>query len=78
VAHERASSVGSSLLITIAAMGSAGLTGAELTASRSTNAFETATVMLMTTLGIALLTIVPATTRRAPTETEAAPTESAA
>lgn len=78
VAHQMGSSVGLSLLIAIAAIGSAGLTGAELTAYRVSHAFEAGTVMLMATLVIALLTIVPAATRRAPAETEAAPTESAA
>lgn len=78
VAHQMGSSVGLSLLIAIAAIGSAGLTGAELTAYRVSHAFEAGTVMLMATLVIALLTIVPTATRRAPAETEAAPTESAA
>ncbi|KJF72522.1 MFS transporter [Agrobacterium arsenijevicii] len=78
VAHQMGSSVGLSLLIAIAAIGSAGLSGAELTAYRVSHAFDAGTVMLMATLMIALLTIVPAAARQVSPEAEAVPTESAA
>jgi EmrB/QacA subfamily drug resistance transporter len=80
VAHQMGSSVGLSVLIAIAAIGSAGLTGAELTAYRVSHAFDAGTVMLVLTLIVALATIVPAAWRRKPQEieTEAVPVERAA
>ncbi|NWJ26093.1 MFS transporter [Rhizobium sp. RM] len=73
VAHQMGASVGLSVLIAIAAIGSAGLSGADLTAYRVSHAFDAGTVMLVLTLIIALLTIVPAASRQA--NSNAVPTE---
>jgi EmrB/QacA subfamily drug resistance transporter len=64
VAHQMGSAVGLSILIAVAAIGSSGLAGADLTAYRVSHAFDAGTVMLVLTLVIALMTIVPATRRR--------------
>lgn len=76
VAHQMGSSVGLSVLIAIAAIGAAGLSGAELTAYRVSHAFDAGTVMLILTLVVALMTIVPAASRRA--DNDAAPVKRAA
>jgi EmrB/QacA subfamily drug resistance transporter len=78
VAHQIGSSVGLGILISIAAIGSSGLAGADLTAYRFSHAFDAGTIMLVIALLIALLTIVPAARRQAPSEEEAAPGECAA
>lgn len=59
VAHQIGSSVGLSALIAIAAIGSAGLSGADLTAYRVSHAFDAGTVMLILGFLITLTTIVP-------------------
>lgn len=64
VAHQIGSAVGLSVLIAIAAIGSAGLRGVELTAYRASHAFDTGTIMLVLALAVALFTIVPAAARR--------------
>jgi predicted MFS family arabinose efflux permease len=78
VAHQMGSSVGLSILIAVAAVGSAGLSGAELTAYRVSHAFDAGTVMLVLTLLIALTTIVPAARRQDRDQAEPAPVKSAA
>jgi len=78
VAHQIGSSVGLGVLIAIAAIGTSGLNGADLTAYRVSHAFDAGTVMLVATLLISLMTIVPAAQRQAQTHEEAAPTECAA
>lgn len=78
VAHQIGSSVGLGVLIAIAAIGSNGLNGADLTAYRVSHAFDAGTVMLMATLVISLLTIVPAARRQSQSQEEIAPTERAA
>jgi EmrB/QacA subfamily drug resistance transporter len=80
VAHQMGSSVGLSVLIAIVAIGSAGITGPELTAYRVSHAFDAGTVMLVLALIVALTTIVPAAFRSNSRELEivAVPTESAA
>lgn len=65
VAHQMGSSVGLSVLIAVAAIGSSDLTGPELTAYRVSHAFDAGTVMLVLTLVVAVLTIVPAAWRQA-------------
>lgn len=65
VAHQIGSSVGLSVLIAVAAIGSASLAGAELTAYRASHAFDAGTVMLVLALLISLVTIVPAGSRAA-------------
>ena len=64
VAHQMGSAVGLSILIAVAAIGSSGLAGTDLTAYRGSHAFDAGTVMLVLTLVIALMTIVPAARRR--------------
>ncbi|TCM60879.1 MFS transporter [Rhizobium sp. BK068] len=64
VAHQMGSSVGLSVLIAIAAVGSVGLTGTELTAYRASHAFDAGTVMLIFALVVAVTTIVPAASRQ--------------
>ncbi|TCQ95030.1 MFS transporter, partial [Neorhizobium sp. JUb45] len=78
VAHQIGSSVGLSVLIAIAAIGSSGLTGADLTAYRVSHAFDAGTVMLAATLLISLFTIVPAARRQALSEDQAASAKCAA
>ena len=80
VAHQMGSSVGLSILIAIAAIGSAGLSGPELTAYRVSHAFDAGTVMLILTLIVALATIVPAAIRMKSDkpETDTMPAKSAA
>ncbi|WP_313605749.1 MFS transporter [Rhizobium sp.] len=73
VAHQIGSSVGLGILIAIAAIGSSGLSGADLTAYRVSHAFDAGTVMLAATLLISLFTIVPAALRQALSQEEAAP-----
>lgn len=64
VAHQMGSSVGLSVLIAIAAVGSVGLTGTELTAYRASHAFDAGTVMLIFALVVAVTTMVPAASRQ--------------
>ena len=78
VAHQIGSSVGLGVLIAIAAIGSNGLNGADLTAYRVSHAFDAGTVMLIATLVISLLTIIPAARRQSKSQEEVAPTECAA
>ena len=78
VAHQIGSSVGLGVLIAMAAIGSNGLNGADLTAYRVSHALDAGTVMLMATLVISLLTIVPAARRQSQSQEEVAPTECAA
>lgn len=78
VAHQIGSSVGLGVLIAIAAIGSNGLSGADLTAYRVSHAFDAGTVMLIATLVISLLTIVPAARRQSQSQEDVAPTECAA
>ncbi|WP_395398177.1 MFS transporter [Novosphingobium sp. BL-8A] len=64
VAHQLGSSVGLSVLVAAASFGAAHLQGVALTAHRITQAFDTATVMLVLTLVVVLTTIVwPASSR---------------
>jgi EmrB/QacA subfamily drug resistance transporter len=58
VAHQLGSSVGLSLLVAIAAIGSGTLFGRDLTAYRITQAFDAGTVMLVMSLIVVLFTIV--------------------
>ncbi|WP_313199250.1 MFS transporter [Rhizobium sp.] len=78
VAHQIGSSVGLGILIAVAAIGSSGLSGADLTAYRVSHAFNAGTVMLVATLLISLFTIVPAARRQALSQEEAAPAKCAA
>ncbi len=78
VAHQIGSSVGLSVLIAFAVIGSNGLSGADLTAYRVSHAFDAGTIMLVATLLISLLTIVPAARRQSQSQEDAAPTECAA
>ncbi|TNM63344.1 MFS transporter [Aliirhizobium smilacinae] len=78
VAHQMGSSVGLSILIAVAAIGSAGLSGADLTAYRVSRAFDAGTVLVVLALLIALMTIVPAARRQDVNQTEPAPVKSAA
>ncbi|MGO8047045.1 MFS transporter [Rhizobium johnstonii] len=78
VAHQIGSSVGLAVLIAIAAVGSVGLDGADLTAYRVSHAFDAGTVMLVATLIISLFTIVPAARRQSQSHEEVASTECAA
>ncbi|WP_371418924.1 MFS transporter [Agrobacterium sp. ICMP 6402] len=78
VAHQMGSSVGLGILIAVAALGSAGLAGADLTAFRVSHAFDAGTAMLVLALIIAAVTIVPAAWRTKENQEEAALVESAA
>ena len=78
VAHQMGSSVGLSVLIAIASLGSADLTGVDLTAFRVSHAFDAGTVMLMLALLIAVMTIIPAARRLDRNQEEPAVVKSAA
>jgi EmrB/QacA subfamily drug resistance transporter len=78
VAHQMGSAVGLSILIAVAALGSIGLAGTDLTAYRVSHAFDAGTVMLVLTLVIALMTIVPAARRRGIDRDQLVPAKSVA
>ena len=65
VAHQIGSSVGLSVLISIASAGAGGLSGVELTAGRISAAFDAGTVMLLLGFLITLATIIPSLTKSA-------------
>ncbi|MGQ3215141.1 MAG: MFS transporter [Shinella sp.] len=78
VAHQMGSSVGLGVLIAVAAVGTAGLSGTDLTAYRVSHALDAGTVMLLLTLMIALVTIVPAALRLERNHEEPVPVKGAA
>ena len=78
VAHQMGSSVGLGILIAVAAIGSAGFSGAALTAYRVSHAFDAGTAMLVIALLISLMIIVPAVRRQDNDQEEPAPVKSAA